>query len=60
MKDLEAEEDLNPHHEQKLEYQTLVLTYDRGSRVQNTYYTDDWSKIKALAMAMQEINTKKY
>ena len=60
MKDLEVKEDLNPHHEQQLEDQTLVLTYDRGSRVQNAYYTDNWSRIKDLAMAMQEIDTKNY
>ena len=58
MKDLEAEEDLNPHHEQQLEYQTLVLTYGKGSKVQHAYYTDEWSRIKDLAMAMEEIDTR--
>ena len=57
---MEVEEDLNPHHKQQLEYQTLVLTYDRGSKVQNAYDIDDWSRIKALAMGMQEIDTTNY
>ena len=60
MKDLEAKEELNPHHEQKLEDKTLLLTYGNGIRVQHAYYTDDWSRIKALAMAMLEIDTKNF
>ena len=60
MKYLEAKEELNPHHEQQLEDQTLMLTYGKGSRAQHAYYTDEWSKIKALAMAMLEIDTKNY
>ena len=60
MKDLEAEEDLNSHQEQQLEDQTLMLTYGKGSKVQHAYYTNDWSRIKALEMAMLEIDTKNY
>ena len=44
---------MNQHNEQY----TLVFTYDKGSRVQNAYYTDDWSGVKVLAMDMQEIYT---
>ena len=41
MKDAGAEEESNQHYEQQLDEQTLMLTWDRGSGVHNTYYTDD-------------------
>ena len=58
MKESGVEEELNQHYEQQLEEQILVLIYDRGSGVHNAYYTDDWSRIKALTMATQRIDTR--
>ena len=39
---------------------TLVFTWERGSQVQNSNYTDDWSRRKCWKLPHNDIDTKNY